>query len=69
MDMIAPAGMPPGDARALSSAEAQQRLAKDGPNELPVSKPRTMLRLAHEVATEPMILLLVACGARLHGAG
>jgi len=47
----------------LSSAEARQRLTKDGPNELPVSKPRSVLRLAREVASEPMFLLLAACGA------
>jgi Ca2+-transporting ATPase len=47
----------------LSAAEARQRLARDGPNELPVSKPRSVLRLAGEVAREPMFLLLVACGA------
>ncbi|MDL2339306.1 MAG: HAD-IC family P-type ATPase, partial [Pseudomonadota bacterium] len=47
----------------LSDAQARQRLAEDGPNELPVSKPRSVLRLAREVASEPMFLLLVACGA------
>ena len=53
----------PAVAAGLSDAEARQRLAKDGPNELPVSKPRSVLRLAREVASEPMFLLLVACGA------
>ncbi|MRD46879.1 HAD-IC family P-type ATPase [Caenimonas koreensis DSM 17982] len=43
--------------------EAQQRLAQDGPNALPVSRPRSVLRLLREVALEPMFLLLVACGA------
>lgn len=47
----------------LGDAEARQRLAQDGPNELPLSKPRSVLRLAREVACEPMFLLLVACGA------
>ncbi len=47
----------------LSTATAAQRLAADGPNELPVSKPRSLLRLAVQVASEPMFLLLVACGA------
>ncbi len=47
----------------LSQAEALQRLARDGPNELPVSKPRSVLRLVREVASEPMFLLLVAGGA------
>ncbi|MET3105275.1 magnesium-transporting ATPase (P-type) [Oxalobacteraceae bacterium GrIS 2.11] len=47
----------------LGDAEAKLRLAQDGPNELPVSKPRSVLRLAREIASEPMFLLLVACGA------
>jgi len=47
----------------LSDADACRRLAEDGPNELPVSKPRGVLRLLREVVTEPMFLLLVACGA------
>ena len=46
----------------LTDAEAQVRLARDGPNELPVSRPRGMLRLLGDVVTEPMFLLLVACG-------
>ncbi len=54
---------PPATGPGLSAAEARQRLASDGPNELPVSKPRSVLRLAREVASEPMFLLLVACGA------
>jgi P-type Ca2+ transporter type 2C len=53
----------PAVAAGLSAAEARKRLAKDGPNELPASKPRSVLRLAREVASEPMFLLLVACGA------
>jgi magnesium-transporting ATPase (P-type) len=53
----------PAAAAGLSDAEARQRLAQDGPNELPVSQPRSVLRLAREVACEPMFLLLVACGA------
>jgi Ca2+-transporting ATPase len=47
----------------LSEVEARNRLAKDGPNELPASRPRGVLRLLREVALEPMFLLLVACGA------
>jgi Ca2+-transporting ATPase len=63
--MDAPASDPPPAASAggLSGIEARQRLARDGANELPVSKPRSVLRLAREVASEPMFLLLVACGA------
>ncbi len=47
----------------LREEEVQQRLAQEGPNELPVSRPRSALRLICEVAFEPMFLLLVACGA------
>ncbi|MEP7102286.1 MAG: cation-translocating P-type ATPase [Burkholderiales bacterium] len=55
---VAAGGLPQG----LSEREAQQRLSNDGPNELPVSRPRSVLRLVREVAFEPMFLLLVACG-------
>lgn len=47
----------------LCEADARAQLGKDGPNELPVSKPRSVLRLARSVACEPMFLLLAACGA------
>ncbi len=47
----------------LSDTEARSRLARDGANELPTSRPRSVLRLLREVVTEPMFLLLVACGA------
>ncbi len=47
----------------LSETEARERLARDGPNELPVSRPRSVLRLLRDVVSEPMFLLLVACGA------
>lgn len=46
----------------LTSAEARARLAQDGPNELPASEQRNVLRLLASVVTEPMFLLLVACG-------
>nr|WP_323501460.1 cation-translocating P-type ATPase [Variovorax sp. RTB1] len=58
--LAAPAPAPP---VGLKEAEAQRRLVRDGANELPVSRPRSMLRLAREVVFEPMFLLLVACGA------
>ncbi len=51
------------DEIGLTHAQAQQRLAQDGPNALPVSRPRSVLRLAGDVVAEPMFLLLVACGA------
>jgi Ca2+-transporting ATPase len=47
----------------LTDADARRRLNEHGPNELPVSKPRGVLRLLREVVTEPMFLLLAACGA------
>ncbi len=47
----------------LSEVEARIRFAKDGPNELPTSRPRGVLRLLRDVVLEPMFLLLVACGA------
>jgi P-type Ca2+ transporter type 2C len=46
----------------LSRAQARDRLARDGPNALPVSRPRSVLRLLRDVAAEPMFLLLMACG-------
>ena len=54
-----------GDAsrRGLSQAEAAQRLAAEGPNELPQAARRTLWRIALEVAREPMFQLLVAAGA------
>ncbi len=57
------ASRPDMDDTGLPPAEARQRLAQDGPNELPVSRPRGVLRLVGDVVTEPMFLLLVACGA------
>jgi Ca2+-transporting ATPase len=46
----------------LSALEAQQRLAREGPNELASSRPLGLLRLVGSVVMEPMFLLLVACG-------
>jgi Ca2+-transporting ATPase len=46
----------------LTETEARQRLEQFGANELPVSGARGVLRLLIEVASEPMFLLLVACG-------
>ncbi len=47
----------------LSDSEAAEKLRADGPNELPASKPRSLLGIALEVVREPMFLLLVASGA------
>ena len=49
--------------QGLSSSEAAERLTRDGYNELPSSKQRSILAIAKEVVREPMFLLLIACGA------
>ncbi len=46
----------------LRQAEAEARLS-EGANELPTEKKRGLLRLALEVAREPMFLMLVAAGS------
>ncbi|HEX8874285.1 MAG TPA: cation-transporting P-type ATPase, partial [Nitrosospira sp.] len=46
----------------LTDHEAIQRLAEDGPNELPSARPRGVFAIALSVAREPMFVLLVACG-------
>lgn len=46
----------------LSASEAAERLRKNGPNELPTSRPLSAGRLLLDVVSEPMFLLLVACG-------
>jgi Ca2+-transporting ATPase len=56
--MQALSGQPTG----LSENEARDRLHLDGPNDIPASKPRSVLRLLRDVLFEPMFLLLVACG-------
>lgn len=47
----------------LSAREAEIRLGRDGPNELPAAGRAGALQLLWEVVREPMFLLLVACGA------
>jgi Ca2+-transporting ATPase len=47
----------------LTTAEASARLARDGYNELPTTKPRRVFEIAADVVREPMFLLLIACGA------
>ena len=47
----------------LSDDEAAHRLVRDGCNELPSSKPRSLFAIALEVVREPMFLLLVASGS------
>ncbi len=47
----------------LSDLEAAGRLHRDGYNELPSAKPRSLVAIAVEVVREPMFLLLIASGA------
>ncbi|HEX5804870.1 MAG TPA: cation-translocating P-type ATPase [Macromonas sp.] len=46
----------------LSSAEARQRLAQDGPNLLPGSAPKSGWSILRQVLTEPMFLMLLVAG-------
>lgn len=47
----------------LSEDEARKRIEEFGANELPSSKKRSLFTIAFDVMREPMLLLLVACGA------
>jgi P-type Ca2+ transporter type 2C len=47
----------------LSAEAAAQQLAVDGPNALPGSEPKSMLRIVASVVLEPMFLMLLAAGA------
>ncbi len=49
--------------RGISSQEAAQRLAEDGPNELPTARKRNLLQQAWEVVRQPMLLLLLVAGS------
>src|SRR5690348_1031413 len=46
----------------LSFQEVAERLAADGPNELPTAKKRNLSRQAWDVVREPMLLLLLGAG-------
>ena len=50
------------DPKGLSQKEASDILQKEGYNELPSSKPKSVFKIAFGVVKEPMFLLLVACG-------
>ncbi|NYI22968.1 cation-translocating P-type ATPase [Sphingobium indicum] len=50
------------DHAGLSASQARERLAEDGPNELPRPNRRTPLRIAAEVLREPMFAMLLAAG-------
>ncbi len=55
--------MPPASiADGLSDQAAAERLAAEGPNELPQTRRRGWLRIAGEIAREPMVQLLLAAG-------
>jgi Ca2+-transporting ATPase len=47
----------------LSETAAAARLLRDGYNELPSARPRSIVAIALEVVREPMFLLLIASGA------
>ena len=49
--------------KGLSSEEAAQRLLRDGPNELPGRKSRSLLMIAISALREPMFQLLLGAGA------
>jgi P-type Ca2+ transporter type 2C len=50
------------DIKGLTQQEVDEKLAKEGKNELPSSKPKNVLRIALDIVREPMFLLLVTCG-------
>lgn len=50
-------------ANGLSSIEAAQRLHSAGPNELPATNQRGLLKLFLQLASEPVFLLLFAAGS------
>lgn len=49
--------------QGLSAAQAQARLAADGPNALPEEAPPSLLALMWTVIREPMLILLLVAGA------
>lgn len=49
--------------KGLTQQEVAEKLLKEGYNELPSSKPKSVLQIALGVVKEPMFLLLVACGS------
>ncbi|MCX6327767.1 MAG: cation-translocating P-type ATPase [Bacteroidia bacterium] len=51
-----------GNNTGISQKEAAEKLEKEGYNELPSSKPKSVFNIAIGVVKEPMFLLLVACG-------
>jgi len=53
----------PDNLTGLSSAQATEKLASEGLNMLPSSKPKNFFSIALGVVKEPMFILLVACGS------
>ena len=51
-----------GGCLGLSDDDARSRLQKEGPNELPLQKQRSLFAIVFEVAREPMFIMLVAAG-------
>ncbi len=51
-----------GGLSGLGENEARARFQREGPNELPAQRKRTLLTIGLEVAREPMFLMLVAAG-------
>jgi len=47
--------------RGLTHEEVERRLAMEGYNELPSSRPRNLFQIALGVLKEPMFILLVVC--------
>ena len=47
----------------LTTKEAESRQRKNGFNELPSAKPKTIWQIAWETIKEPMLLLLIVCGS------
>lgn len=58
-----PTSRTPVNGAGLTDTEAAARLKAEGPNELPHSGQRALLRIMFDVAREPMLLLLLAGGA------
>jgi len=61
--LISAKELDPSAVAGLSEQEAARRLAAEGLNELPSEKRRGLAAIALEVLREPMILLLIGCGA------
>ncbi len=63
--------MPPisSSVAGLTSSEASHRLARDGPNLLPGTMPKTPLAIVLGVITEPMFLMLLVAGSAYFGLG